>query len=101
MKTTMQPRSTAQDPNERRQAPRIDVDRRFVMRLDPRDGRAPLECAVIDYSVIGARLELPVDVPLPDEVHILIGTIAHNARVAWRKGTTIGIDFVDEHHCIY
>jgi hypothetical protein len=97
----MPSRPPAHVPNERREAPRVPVERRLVMRLDPRDGRAPLECAVIDHSVTGARLALPDDVPLPQDVSILIGAIAHNARIAWRTGTTIGVDFVDEHHSIY
>jgi hypothetical protein len=34
-------------------------------------------------------------------VQVVIGTITHNARIVWRKGETLGVDFVDEHHSIY
>ena len=62
------------------------------MRLDPCDGRAPFTCALLDHSVTGMRLELPDDVVLPAEVHVLIGEIAHNARVVWRKANVVGVD---------
>jgi hypothetical protein len=52
--------------DERRDAPRVDLGRRFSMRIDPCDGRAPIECALLDYSVTGVRLELPSDVNLPE-----------------------------------
>ena len=86
---------------DRRDAPRAAIDRRYSMRLDPRDGREPIFCALLDHSVTGVRLELPEDMTLPTEVQVLIGAIAHNARIAWRKGLTIGVDFVDEHHSIF
>ena len=70
------------------------------MRLDPCDGRAPLRCAMLDFSVTGARLELPDDTPLPAAVRVLIGDLSHRARIAWRKGRMIGVDFLDEHHSI-
>jgi len=87
--------------DERRETPRVNIDGRYTMRLDPCDGREPIVCTVLDYSVTGARLQLPQDVTLPAELHVILGTLAHNARVAWRNGTMIGIDFVDEHHSLY
>ena len=87
--------------DERRDAPRVEIERRYSIRLDPCDGRAPIICALLDFSVTGVRLELPEDMTLPTEVQVLIGAIAHNARIAWRKGLTIGVDFVDEHHSIF
>ncbi len=71
------------------------------MRLDPCDGRGPLTCALLDYSVTGVRLELPEDVTLPAQVQVLVGELSHNARIVWRKGTTVGVDFIDEHHSIF
>ena len=71
------------------------------MRLDPCDGRESINCALLDYSVTGARLQLPEDVELPAAVHVLVGRLAHNARIVWRKGTTVGVDFIDEHHSIF
>jgi hypothetical protein len=86
---------------DRRDAPRADVEGRFSMRLDPCDGRAPIICALLDYSVTGVRLALPEDVALPTEVQVVIGELSHNARIVWRNGTTVGVDFVDEHHSIF
>ncbi len=97
----MQQDSPPADVADRRDAPRVGIERRYSMRLDPRDGREPIFCALLDHSVTGVRLELPEDMPLPTEVQVLIGAIAHNARIAWRKGLTIGVDFVDEHHSIF
>jgi hypothetical protein len=87
--------------DDRRDAPRAEVAGRYSMRLDPCDGRSPMDCALLDHSVTGARLQLPEDVALPDQVQVLIGALAHSARIVWRQGTTIGLDFVEEHHSIY
>jgi hypothetical protein len=58
-------------------------------------------CALLDFSVTGVRLELPDNMPVPDEVKILIGELSHNARIVWRKDATVGVDFTDEHHSIF
>jgi hypothetical protein len=87
--------------DERRDAPRASIAGRYTMRVDPRDGRELITCAVLDYSVTGARLELPQDVALPIELQVVIGTLSHNARIVWRNGAVIGVDFVDEHHSLY
>ena len=86
---------------DRRDAPRTDLDGRYSMRLDPCDGRGPINCALLDFSVTGVRLQLPEDVELPAEVQVLVGELAHNSRIVWRNGTTIGVDFIDEHHSIF
>jgi hypothetical protein len=86
---------------DRRDAPRAEINRQYSMRLDPCDGRAPFTCALLDHSVTGMRLELPDDVVLPAEVHVLIGEIAHNARVVWRKANVVGVDLIDEHYSIF
>jgi hypothetical protein len=72
----------------RRDAPRTDLDGRYSMRLDPCDGRGPINCALLDFSVTGVRLQLPEDVELPAEVPVLVGELAHDARIVWRNGTT-------------
>jgi hypothetical protein len=87
--------------DERRDAPRVDLEGRYSMRLDPGDGREPMVCQMLDYSVTGVRLQLPDEVNLPKDVQILIGNLSHNARVVWRKNNVIGVDFIDEHHSIY
>ena len=87
--------------DERRDASRVEVDGRYSMRLDPCDGRGPITCALLDFSLTGVRLELPAHTPVPDQVKVLIGELSHNARIAWRKDTTVGVDFTDEHHSIF
>ena len=87
--------------DERRDAPRVEIERRYSMRLDPCDGRAPITCALLDFSVTGVRLELPDNMPVPDQVKVLIGELSHNARIVWRKDATVGVDFIDEHHSIF
>jgi hypothetical protein len=77
------------------------VDGAYSMLLDPRDGRAPLECPVMDYSVTGVRLQISDDVVLPQDVQVLISELSHNAQIVWRKDGVIGVDFVDEHHSLY
>ena len=87
--------------DERRAAPRANLGGCYAMRLDPCDGRDVITCTVMDYSVTGARLELPQDVSLPSELRLIIGALSHRVRIAWRAGTAVGIDFVDEHHSLY
>lgn len=94
-------RDQPQEVIDRREAPRVEVEGRYSTLLDPCDGRQPISCKLQDFSVTGLRLELPEDVPLPDKVHILIGSLSHNCRIAWRKGVIVGVDFVDEHHSIF
>jgi len=93
--------SSAADVPDRRGAPRAGLDRRYSMRLDPRDGREPVFCALLDHSVTGMRVELPDSQHLPDRVQVMIGKLSHNACVAWRDGKFAGINFVDEHHSIF
>jgi hypothetical protein len=86
---------------DRRDAPRAEVERRYSTRIDPCDGSEPIICAVLDYSVTGMRIEVLDGRELPDLVQVLIGTLSHNARVAWRDGNFAGINFIDEHHSIF
>ena len=86
---------------DRRDAARVDLSGQYTMRLDPRDGRAPIDCPVLDFSITGVRLEVPGNPALPAEVQILIGNLAHNARIVWRRDAVIGVDFVEAHQHIY
>jgi hypothetical protein len=86
------------DAVDRRAAGRVDLGGRYTVRVDPCDGRLPVVCKVLDYSVTGVRLELPHIADLAGEVHILIGDVAHRAKVVWRRDIVIGVDFVDEHY---
>ena len=97
----MQQAPHAADINERRDAPRVELARRYSIRLDPCDGRAPISCALLDFSVTGVRLELPDNLAVPDDVKVLIGELSHNARIVWRKDANVGVDFIDEHHSIF
>ena len=92
---------TIERAEDRRDAPRTDIAGRYTMRLDPCDGRDAVTCTVLDYSVTGARLQLQQDIELPASLQVVIGTLSHNARIVWRSGTVIGIDFVDEHHSLF
>jgi hypothetical protein len=86
---------------DRRDAPRAEIGGEYTIRVNPGDGRAPIVCSVLDYSVTGMRLQLPGDDALPDQVNVMIGELEHAARIVWRRANTIGVDFVDEHHSIY
>ena len=97
----MQQAPHAADINGRRDAPRVELARRYSIRLDPCDGRAPISCALLDFSVTGVRLELPDNWAVPDDVKVLIGELSHNARIVWRKDANVGVDFIDEHHSIF
>jgi len=97
----MQQVPQATEIDERRDAPRVEVERRYSIRLDPCDGREPITCVLLDFSVTGVRLELPDNTPVPDQVKVLIGELSHDARIVWRKDATVGVDFVDEHHSIF
>jgi hypothetical protein len=93
--------AATQELIDRRGAPRTDIEGRYTMRLDPGDGRSQITCALLDFSVTGVRLELPDDASLPETLQVVIGDLSHNARIVWRKGTTVGVDFIDEHHSIF
>ena len=97
----MQPIPHPAEFEDRRDAPRIEIARRYSMRLDLCDGRGPIICALLDFSVTGVRLELPDNMPMPSQVKVLIGEMSHDARIVWREGATVGVDFIDEHHSIF
>lgn len=97
----MQRKPQTQPPHERRDAPRVALDGRYSVNLDPCDGRDPISCPLLDFSITGIRLELPADVTVPTNVQIRIGNVSHNAQIVWRKGHVAGVDFIDEHHSIY
>lgn len=101
MQRTMQPIPQPQNFADRRDAPRVGVEGHYSMRLDPCDGRSPITCTLLDFSVTGVRLEPPEDIALPAQVQIVVGELAHNSRIVWRKGTVVGVDFIDEHHSIF
>ena len=86
---------------ERRDTPRAEIDGRYTTQLDLCDGREPIACVILDYSVTGMRIEVAESQALPERLQVLIGNLSHNGRVVWRKGNIAGVDFVDEHHSIF
>ena len=58
-----------------------------------------VDCIVRDLSDLGARLQIPKDLPVPDQVQLLElkSGIAFDARVVWRRYPMIGIHFSDQH----
>ena len=57
---------------------------------------APLACVVLDMTLKGARLRAP-GVALPNEFTLLLhpnSSLRRRCKVAWRKGFTVGLEFV-------
>ncbi|MCZ4282839.1 PilZ domain-containing protein [Kiloniella laminariae] len=86
------------DSNEdRRSFPRAEV----VMAGSMKGSYDRRDCAVIDISLTGAKLEL--DKPLDSKSIQTIRfsqTTALNVSVAWHKGTSVGVTFTDDPHDI-
>jgi PilZ domain len=56
----------------------------------------PLECAVVDMTLKGARLRAP-NAALPNEFTVLPdnkSSLKRRCRVIWRKRFTVGLEFV-------
>ena len=58
------------------------------------DNNSVTDVYVLDQSISGIRLELPVGVSLPRRFTIKIGDIVSEAEVIWRKGFQLGARFV-------
>ena len=63
-------------------------------------GFEDLPLYVIPAEAFGNDLDLQGD-RLDFRQAVLIGSLSHNSRIVWRKGTTVGVDFIDEHHSIF
>jgi hypothetical protein len=51
-------------------------------------------CIVEDFSASGARLRVALAVAVGEAVTLTVGTAAPiNARIAWRRGERLGLDF--------
>jgi hypothetical protein len=79
--------------SERRISPRIPTRR--AARIDIK-GMEPIECLVRDLSASGARLEVPDIRQLANKFTLtIVGSWdRHECRVAWRKGNTVGVEYV-------
>ncbi len=61
------------------------------------DGNSVVDCVIRNLSVAGARLEVPTTVGLPQEFTLLDvhSGRSYIAKVAWRRGETMGVEFSD------
>jgi len=60
------------------------------------EGRSTIECMIRNLSEGGAQLKVESLIGIPDEFLLKLKEGAPaRARVAWKRGTTIGIRFVD------
>ena len=80
-----------------------DLGRRLGERTTSRvrgyvlgDGGALTDVYVIDQSITGVRLELPVGVSLTRKFRLKFGDVDTDAEVIWRKGFQVGVRFVRE-----
>jgi PilZ domain len=78
---------------DRRKASRKHL--RFPAWVESAD-REPLECVVVDMTLKGAQLRAP-NAALPNEFTVLLdnkSSLKRRCRVIWRKGFTVGLEFV-------
>jgi hypothetical protein len=61
------------------------------------DGASVVDCVIRNLTVAGARLEVPTTVGLPQEFTLLDvhSGKSRAAKVAWRRGATMGVEFSD------
>jgi len=57
-----------------------------------------IDCSVRDMTDQGARVRLAGDVPLPEQVWLIVVNTgkAHEADVAWRTDREVGLRFLNE-----
>ena len=79
---------------ERRQEPRTDIGNQVVL-VDLCDGRGHVTCCIWDISGRGACLMVPPDVTLPHSFRIFSGDTWRKAGVVWRRGSQVGIQFIE------
>jgi len=79
---------------ERRQAPRRNLNAAGWMRLDGSFGTR--ECKIIDVSTMGVRLCIPFAGKIPETFTILFSKNAqgHRVSVIWRRANQIGAKFI-------
>ena len=68
----------------------------YLLQIDARDGRDPLQCYIRNISLGGACLELSEKTELPNEVTVIIGNVMRDAKIVWRERNKIGIVFLEE-----
>jgi PilZ domain len=67
-------------------------------RISFNNGLSSVDCTVRDLGDSGARLEVPETVALPDvfELHLPNKDEYFHAKVAWRKGNSLGVSWALE-----
>ncbi len=60
---------------------------------DPGGTATPMVCKVLDFSNDGAKLTIQCESGLPDLFFVRIGGVEHAARVVWRSGQRLGVEF--------
>lgn len=80
-------------PANRRRAPRTSMLKRAQIVA----GEAIYDCVVLDGSADGARIQLQLPMPLPEQVELrFVGGITAPARQRWHRGTEWGLELVEE-----
>jgi len=61
------------------------------------DGASVVDCIIRNLNVAGARLEVPTTVGLPETftLHDVHSGKSRPAKVAWRRGEQMGVEFSD------
>ena len=60
-------------------------------------GGEEVDCAVLNVSVGGAKIRLDQPIETDAQVRVRIGRVGElTGRVAWRNGTTLGVEFLNE-----
>ena len=79
---------------------RRHVQRQFVLRVGKiiiPGGEAVAECEILNFSENGAGLNVPKSVALPPRftLHDVGTDRRYAARVKWRRGKRVGVEFED------
>ena len=76
---------------ERRPARRKPLMMTGVIILSERAPR--IQCKVIDRSEIGAGLEVPTGIDIPEKFDLVVEGIRRRCRLVWRNANKIGAAF--------
>ncbi len=81
------------EASERRRVRRSRVLLRGKLVFD--DGALSTDCIVRDLSVWGARIRLPTEIVLREEMYLIESQtcVAHEAKVIWKNGCDMGLQF--------
>ena len=79
---------------QRRQSPRVRVLKTGLIIFQ--DGNCSMPCRILNESESGAMLA-PCDIFLCPKEFVLKPSVGeqHNCQVRWRKGTSIGVQYLD------